>query len=742
MKQRSKVIATSIATIAMCASLAVGGTFALFTSESEVNIAVTAGNVELTATIDERSVQTYSGKANGGKTNTAADYDTVAQTMPSFANGGYVELSGGTLYINNITPMDEVTFNIVLKNESTIQINYQTIVESVDEGLLGGLEVEIGDVAYTSENGKVISQAETLVAADKEVTIPVSIALPYDASSYYEGKECTLIFTVAAVQGNANALYEPTVKKEEEEKADIFTIYTASDLVEFSSTHTEYKGAELANDIDLAGIVFTPIGSSDQKFTGTFDGNNHTISNLKITGKKSYVGLFGFTVNGEIKNLTVHNAQVSGRLGVGVVAGSPYTSKYSNISVTGDVEVNGMSYVGGVFGRNLYASVDNITVNVSENSYVYADSVEDGVAYRTYVGGVVGFMGEGGHTVSNVTSNIDVYGSTIDVGGITGIAHYNNKFINCSSSGDVSIVTSELDGDAFEIGGIAGVWHNENDTSVTFENCHYTGNLSVMLANGGDFYGVFENQGIVGKAYSATGTGTLNMTNCTSSYVAPTAIEIDSKADMFSFAWSVNTNKQSFKGYTVNVTADIDLGNDLWTPIGQTGATEFKGVFDGGNHTIKNLYIDSSAQTNGHYSSGLFGWIEDHAENIVIKNVKMDGATVKGNHNVAVIVGYTYGGDVINCHVTNANVEGTHANDDACGDKVGVIAGYASNEGVIENCTVSNSKVFAGRDAGQIVGAGYTACVVNCTAMNVTVLANGTCSDEKNVNESVIGRVL
>ena len=66
----------------------------------------------------------------------------------------------------------------------------------------------------------------------------------------------------------------------------------------------------------------------------------------------------------------------------------------TNIKVTGHVEVNGMAYVGGVGGKNAYANWTGITVNVDETSYVKANSVENGNAYRTYVGGVIGFNGE------------------------------------------------------------------------------------------------------------------------------------------------------------------------------------------------------------------------------------------------------------------------------------------------------------------------------------------------------------
>ena len=265
------------------------------------------------------------------------------------------------------------------------------------------------------------------------------------------------------------------------------------------------KTFRLTKDINLDNREWTPIGNGTAIFKGTFDGQNHTVKNLLINGSnKQDQGLFGVTHDGEIKNLVVENAMVSGRLNVGVVAGQPYTSKYTDIIVMGHVEVNGMAYVGGVGGKNAYADWANIEVNVDETSYVRAHSIENGNAYRSYVGGVVGFNGEGGHSFKNITSNIDVKGSTIDVGGLFGIAHYGNQFENCSCSGDVEIYAAEEADEAQEIGGIAGVWHNETGYSVTMTGCEFTGTLTTNIEGVAFYY-----NGLVGKPYSATGNGKL-----------------------------------------------------------------------------------------------------------------------------------------------------------------------------------------------------------------------------------------
>ena len=291
----------------------------------------------------------------------------------------------------------------------------------------------------------------------------------------------------------------------------IVTITSAGELAKLANevnSGTSYAGytVKLADDIDLMKYQWNPIGRERKTFAGVFDGQGHTISNLFINKRyMSDAGLFGFTTNGEIKNFTLNNASVTGYLDVGAVAGTPYTSKYTNISLTGDVKVNGYAYVGGMFGKNAYANLTDLTIAVEEGSYVKANSEN----YRTYIGGLVGFMGEGNQTVKNVTSNIDVIGSTCDVGGITGIAHYGNTFINCHSTGDVTLTSAQDSGDELEIGGIAGVWLNQAGYTVTLTGCSYSGKLSSTNVNTGAVT-EFANNGLVGRKYTpSSDEGTL-----------------------------------------------------------------------------------------------------------------------------------------------------------------------------------------------------------------------------------------
>ena len=219
---------------------------------------------------------------------------------------------------------------------------------------------------------------------------------------------------------------------------------------------------------------------------------------------------------------------------------------------------------------------------------------------------------------------------------------------------------------------------------------------------------------------------------------------IKNAAQLKWFADQVNVSKNSFAGKTVKLIANINLENKDWEPIGQTGKTTFLGVFDGQEHTISNLNIDSEAETGAYYSSGLFGWIESHTQGQGhIKNVKISNATVKGHHNCGALVGYITQETALveNCHVENATITCTRANDDADGDKAGAMIGNATVATPVKNCTVSKSTVSAGRDAGQVIGAGKEANVTGCSASEVTVTANGT-GTGANVRNEVIGRLL
>lgn len=176
---------------------------------------------------------------------------------------------------------------------------------------------------------------------------------------------------------------------------------------------------------------------------------------------------------------------------------------------------------------------------------------------------------------------------------------------------------------------------------------------------------------------------------------------INTKEDLILFRDLVNEVGVNFSGKTVKLAANIDLAGVDWKPVGQTGATQFQGVFDGQGYTIRNMTVNNPSQSTN-VSSGFFGWLEN-TNGVVVKNVKFDNANVTGSHYVGVVAGYL-SGSILNCEVTNSTVTGIEMNEDANGDKVGAIVGYI-NAGIVDGNKVFSCTIKANRDAGGVTGA-------------------------------------
>lgn len=211
----------------------------------------------------------------------------------------------------------------------------------------------------------------------------------------------------------------------------------------------------------------------------------------------------------------------------------------------------------------------------------------------------------------------------------------------------------------------------------------------------------------------------------------------------------------NFSGKTVALTADIDLENAEWTPIGTTD-NPFAGKFDGGSKIISNLNVNSPEKA----FKGLFGRLVTPG---TISNVNINNAAVTGYDEVGAIVGSAYTGSVSNCHVSgdiaieghyhvggitgygyatisncsvigNAGsyVKGTYMKADFEGDAVGGIIGYAAEKNSAEAKVISECSavidVIGTRKVGGIAGqCGKDANVYGCTfSGNVSTNADET----------------
>ena len=549
------------------------------------------------------------------------DYDNGAfiPVAPVAPEAGEKLVLNGSAESNVTVEVPATVVNNLPDNVETLTVNASAPIVDTDNKTVNFSTVELVD-----QDGNEVDIAE----AGGKVTVILPVEGAFADGDQVEVYHDGAFVTCATVAGGKIS-YETShfcavsVKAAEEVVLDN-SIDSVKEFIAFAAAVNggkSYKGETvvLGADLDLNGVTWTPIGTSANPFKGTFDGNGKVIKNLSVLmAGQSNVGLFGVTHDGEIKNVIVENAKIAGRLNVGVVAGTPYTSKYTNIIVKGHVEVNGMAYVGGVAGKNAYANWNNVTVNVDASSYVKANSVENGNAYRTYVGGVVGFNGEGGHSFTNITSNINVIGSTCDVGGAFGIAHYNNKFENVTVTGNVTITNASEAADAEEMGGIAGVWHNENGTSVSFTNCTFTGKLSANVAAD------LSNNTITGKAYG-TGNGSLIIDG--KAYVAVNTADelvaaLENKSNVI-FVDNIKiepasmSNAYGTTGINVKNGQTID-GNGYTLNIKGAGGTWDSGINTTGG-LIKNLTVTGSFR-------GIFiNHTSTHSEKVVLENVTIGG---------------------------------------------------------------------------------------------------------------------
>ena len=211
-----KKIVTAILTITLCLALIAGSTFALFTSESKVDISINSATVSITATASAPIMGSTLGTALG--TATAA---------------------GNELTLTNLVPGDYATFTIDVVNNSNVSVKYKTIISVAnDNGLVSGLVITIGDTVFTNVagNGELASTDWELIDPDEgDAVVNVKIALPEEAGNDYQDKTCTLTYKVEAVQGN---YVEATRVDSAETLVDALVVAQPGDIIDATGVTT------------------------------------------------------------------------------------------------------------------------------------------------------------------------------------------------------------------------------------------------------------------------------------------------------------------------------------------------------------------------------------------------------------------------------------------------------------------------------------------------------------------------
>ena len=239
----------------------------------------------------------------------------------------------------------------------------------------------------------------------------------------------------------------------DEGEADGITHPTASAMLTADIDLTNYcHAAEDGKEL----LSWIPIGNNDNRWKGNMNGQGHTISHLYIKTAQDYVGLFGYTVDATIQDLTFDYAKVENvSTRTGILAG--YAFAYSNspahikgIKTTKNCTVIGQDRTGGIVGDAIinlencenHSSVQG-TQNVggiagsSDNKNIkrctnYGTVENDGV----YIGGIIGYAYE--TSIEDCANYGKITSTGWNAGGIAGQTFANSSIQNVFSYGDVA----------------------------------------------------------------------------------------------------------------------------------------------------------------------------------------------------------------------------------------------------------------------------------------------------------------
>ena len=246
---------------------------------------------------------------------------------------------------------------------------------------------------------------------------------------------------------------------------ETITIYSADGLKVVSDLVNGGKrtlNVILANDIDLTGIDWTPIGTSGNTYIGTFDGKDKTITGLTVTTSDRYAGLFGdIGSGGKVMNVKLEGVQITSDISLGYAGGIAGNSdgNIENCSVSGSVSGNGSA--GGVVGYQYGGSITECNSSATVKGVFHAGGIAGGTnggasltgCYATgdvtlesinqsynYAGGVVGSNGASSTlTACYATGSVTSSGSgTIYAGGVTGTNDFGTLTACYHANGTIS----------------------------------------------------------------------------------------------------------------------------------------------------------------------------------------------------------------------------------------------------------------------------------------------------------------
>ena len=409
-----------------------------------------------------------------------------------------------------------------------------------------------------------------------------------------------------------------------------------------------------------------PIGNSSTKFSGTFDGKNHTISNFKTSGQ--YSGLFGYVNGATIQNLTVNVTNNAGATSAGGLVGAVNgTTTIRNCTVNGTIsgthQVGGfVGFAQGVYQDNTLVLPCNLTIEGCTNNATVTTTSQASDNNRTSAGGFVGYVNAGA-TVT-IKSYIDENGQTKKstnngkisttssadnkgVGGFVGYSYGKITLTDCVNEKNATITGKE------RVGGLVGYIgkaDSDSQKEMVISGCE---NKAAVTSNStNDVYGI---GGIVGynSGHKVAITNCINSGAITGTHETAGIIGYSDHSEI-----SNCTNSGAVSGFATVGGIVGKMGGGSIVSCKNTATVKASKARD----------IDGDGNLDGAYLGGIAGWIAGNVNNCYNSGT-VTTETSWGNSNiVGGIVGYLVNGKTVSYCYNSGTIVGS--------SQIGGIIGY------------------------------------------------------------------